>query len=94
VPRAQRLEVAILKAVANRYVMQRPGAQQEYARQRELVHELGAQLLRSAPASLEPTFRGPFDDAPDDGARLRVVVDQIASLTDTSVVAWHDRLCR
>jgi len=22
------------------------------------------------------------------------VVDQIASLTDTSAIAWHDRLCR
>lgn len=94
VPRAQRLEVAILKAVANRYVMQRPVAQAEYARQRELVHELGARLLGSAPASLEPTLRGSYEAAPDDASRLRVVVDQLASLTDTSVVAWHQRLCR
>jgi dGTPase len=28
----------------------------------------------------------------DDAARTRVVVDQIASLTDASAVAWHLRL--
>ena len=29
-----------------------------------------------------------------DAGRLRVVVDQVATLTDTSAVAWHARLCR
>jgi dGTPase len=32
--------------------------------------------------------------APDDPARLRVVVDQVASLTDPTAVAWHRALCR
>ena len=39
--------------------------------------------------------RGFADDwaaAGDDAARRRVVVDQIASLTDASAVAWHARL--
>jgi dGTPase len=30
--------------------------------------------------------------ADDDSARLRVVIDQVASLTDQSAVAWHARL--
>jgi dGTPase len=29
--------------------------------------------------------------APDDGTRLRVMVDQVASLTDTSALVWHAR---
>ena len=33
-----------------------------------------------------------FDAAPDDAARLRVVADQVASLTDASAVALHARL--
>ena len=40
-------------------------------------------IMRGAPATLEPALRPAFLDAPDDAARLRVVIDQIASLTDT-----------
>ncbi|MGH3321272.1 MAG: deoxyguanosinetriphosphate triphosphohydrolase [Streptosporangiaceae bacterium] len=92
VPLAQRLECAILKGVAARYVMTRDGVSALRARQRELVAELAEALLAGAPASLDPAFRVAFDHAPDDVARLRVVVDNVASLTDTSAVAWHRRL--
>ena len=37
---------------------------------------------------------GEAAEAPNaDAARRRVVIDQIASLTDTSAIAWHHRLC-
>ena len=92
-PREQRLEVAVLKAVADRWVMQRAGAEPVYVRQREVVQELVPALLRTAPESLDPVLRDAYAGAADDAARLRVVVDQVASLTDRSVVAWHTRLC-
>jgi dGTPase len=38
-------------------------------------------------------FRPAFAATGSDRERLRVVVDQIASLTDTSAIAWHHRLC-
>jgi dGTPase len=41
--------------------------------------------------ALEPLFRPTWAAAPDDAARLRVVIDQVASLTDTSAVIWHRR---
>jgi len=94
VPREQRLEVALLKAVANRWVMQRAGAEPVYARQRDVVQELVSAIRLTAPESLDPVLRDAYASAPDDAARLRVVVDQVASLTDRSVVAWHTRLCR
>ena len=94
VPREQRLEVAVLKAVANRWVMQREGAESVYSGQREIVQELAAALRLTAPVSLDPVLLAAYEAAPDDDARLRVVVDQVASLTDRSVVAWHQRLCR
>ena len=84
----------MLKAVANRWVMQREGAESVYTGQREIVQELAAALRLTAPVSLDPVLLAAYDAAPDDDARLRVVVDQVASLTDRSVAAWHHRLCR
>ncbi|KOG40867.1 deoxyguanosinetriphosphate triphosphohydrolase [Streptomyces resistomycificus] len=92
VPRATRLECAVLKAVADRYVMQR--AEQELLRadQRIVVAELAEALTRRAPDGLEPQFRALFDRAADDRARKRVIVDQIASLTDAAARSLHAHL--
>jgi dGTPase len=93
VSRQQRLECALLKGVTAQYVMTRAGAAQTQARERELIAELAAAVLAGAPGALEPVFRPAFAAAGSDEDRLRVVVDQIASLTDTSAIAWHGRLC-
>ena len=45
-----------------------------------------------APDGLDPVFAPLWRAAPDDAARLRVVIDQVASLTDPAAVAWHARL--
>jgi dGTPase len=92
VPREARLEVAGLKAVAAVYVMGRAGAAAVYADQRELLLELVSALRLGAPGALDPWLRPAFDSAADDAGRLRVVVDQVASLTDPTAVAWHRRL--
>ncbi len=92
VPRQQRLECALLKGVTAHYVMSRPGVMAAQAREREVITELAEAVLAGAPVTLDPMFRPEFHAAEDDGARLRVVVDQIASLTDTSAMAWHHRL--
>jgi dGTPase len=39
-------------------------------------------------------FAEDWERAGDDAARLRVVIDQVASLTDASAVTWHERLVR
>ncbi len=92
VPRQTRLECALLKAVTARYVMARSGVAAVQERQRELMTELVELLSCTAPQSLEAAFRSAFTEADDDAQRLRVVVDQVASLTDSSAVAWHHRL--
>ncbi|GLW62860.1 deoxyguanosinetriphosphate triphosphohydrolase-like protein [Actinomadura rubrobrunea] len=90
VPREQRLECALLKGVTAHYVWISHEAVR--ARQRELIMELAELMLRGAPDTLDPAFRAAFEEAPDDAARLRAVVDQIASLTDTSAIARHKAL--
>jgi dGTPase len=91
VPRHTTIEVATLKSVAAVYVMTAEDRLAVYRRQQDLLRELVAQLRFSAPQHLEPPFRRDWEAAPDDAARLRVLVDQVASLTDASAVAWHAR---
>jgi dGTPase len=93
VPRRIRAQVALLKGIALRYVMRRPEASPSYVRQQEMLHELVAALVARAPDALDPVFAPLWQSAADDAARLRVVIDQVASLTDPAAVAWHYRLC-
>lgn len=92
VPREARHECAVLKAVADRYVMQRPAQERLRADQRIVVAELADALTARAPEGLDPQFRALHDAATDDRAALRVVVDQIASLTDAAARSLHARL--
>ncbi len=58
VPAGAAAEVALLKAVALRYVMSDPGRLAMQARQRELLVELATALRDGAPDSLDPVFAG------------------------------------
>ncbi|GAA2267751.1 deoxyguanosinetriphosphate triphosphohydrolase [Actinomadura sp. NPDC048955] len=90
VPRAQRLENALLKGITAHYVW--ISHEEVRARQRTLITELAEMMLAGAPDTLDPGFRDAFVDASDDAARLRAVIDQIASLTDLSAMARHRML--
>jgi dGTPase len=91
VPEATLAEILVLKGLAVTYVMAPREAEPLHARQREMLHSLVDLLLRR-PEQLEAPFAGDWASAADDAARLRVVVDQVASLTDVSAVGWHVRL--
>ncbi len=93
VPRETIVEVALLKALADRYVMRTPLRVGVQARERALIAELVDALDAGSPEVLEPAFREDWIAAPDDLARRRVVVDQVASLTDSTAIAWHAHLC-
>jgi dGTPase len=92
VPRLIRAQCALLKGMALRYVMRREGAELWYERQREILTDLVGALATRAPDGLDPIFAPLWKAAPDDASRLRVVIDQVASLTDPAAVAWHQRL--
>ncbi|WP_415950207.1 deoxyguanosinetriphosphate triphosphohydrolase [Streptomyces sp. KLOTTS4A1] len=92
VPNQTRHECAVLKAVADRYVMQREEQERLRADQRIVIAELAAALTARAPEGLDPQFRALFDAAADDRSRARVLTDQIAALTDASARSLHARL--
>ena len=92
-PRRQRLECALLKGITAHYVMTRPGVITAQAHERELLTELAGAIERGAPHTLDPLLRPAWAAAQTDAEYRRVVIDQVASLTDTSAIAWHHRLC-
>ncbi len=92
VPREVRARCALLKGIALRYVLRRPGSAARHERQRQLLAGLVTGLAERAPDALDAVFAPLWRAAGDDAARLRVVVDQVASLTDPAAVQWHARL--
>ena len=94
VPDGVRAEVAALKAMTAIYVMNRRGAEIEYEHQRAILAELVEVLVAREGRDLEPWLAPAYAAAADDAGRLRVIIDQVASLTDSSAVEWHARLCR
>jgi dGTPase len=89
VPEQVAAEVALLKALALRYVMSDPRRLAMQDGQRQMLAELVEVLSRRAPEALDPLFHPSWDEAGDEAARLRVVIDQIAALTDAQAHAWH-----
>ncbi len=92
VPRRTRAECALLKAVAARYVMARPGVLAAQERERQVVSELVLLLADRGASALEPAYAEVWRDAADDRSRLRVVLDQVASLTDAAAASLHAEL--
>jgi dGTPase len=92
VPRAQRVEVALLKSMAGHYVINASDSQVRYGEQQRLLTELVEAILESAPNTLESFFLQDWQNAQTEQARLRVVIDQVASLTDPGAVALHKRI--
>lgn len=86
IPRSARVEVAILKAISGFFIINAESAQAGYANQRSLLKSLVSRLWEEAPSSLESTFLAHWHQAGDDAAKLRVIIDQVASFTDVGAI--------
>ncbi|MDQ1723864.1 MAG: dGTPase [Frankiaceae bacterium] len=92
VPADIRAECALLKAVTAHYVMSRADLLAVHEEQRAVIGELVPALADRGAEFLSPALAPAWHAASTDADRLRVVVDQVASLTDASARAWHARL--
>lgn len=84
VPREERVEVALLKSLAAHYIFRAEQSQERYLHERALIHRLADGLLNSGGSLLERNLASDWQ-ASSQVERLRIVVDQIASLTDPAV---------
>ncbi len=92
VPTATLDEINVLKSLAAHHIMRADLRVRDLDNQRELLTGLVAHLRLKGEGELEPEFAADFRAAADDAHRTRVIVDQVASLTDASAVAWARRL--
>ncbi|WP_194411549.1 deoxyguanosinetriphosphate triphosphohydrolase [Microbacterium cremeum] len=91
VPRVVEAEMAVLKGIIGAAVVSIEGRKDLYKEQRRLLKRL-ATALWERPEALDPLHGQDFAAAETDAARRRVVVDQVASLTDQLAIAWHGAL--
>ncbi|MBU6243146.1 MAG: deoxyguanosinetriphosphate triphosphohydrolase [Acidobacteria bacterium] len=94
VPRPHRVEVALLKSIAGFYIIQAEDSQDRYAKQRTTIHQLVEVVRAGAPGTLESFFLQEWERATNEDDKLRVVIDQVASLTDMGAYLLHDKLTK
>ena len=89
IPREQIIEVDFLKAIAGHYLINAAHSQDRYAKQQLIVSELVEMLRARAPQELDSFFLKSWNEASDEIARMRVIIDQVAALTDPGAYALH-----
>jgi dGTPase len=89
VPDDTRAECAVLKAVAAHFVMHAQERVEVMAGQRAVVRDLVEAYLEDPVGRLDPELLADWKAADSDAAALRVVIDQVASLTDVRALHLH-----
>lgn len=92
IPREQKVEVDFLKAIAGHYLINAAASQERYAAQQIVIKELVEMLHKHAATNLDSIFAKDWQSATNETERMRIVIDQIASLTDPGAYALHARL--
>lgn len=86
VPDDVRAQVAVLKGMSAHFVMFTQAREAQHRVQREVVESLVARLVAD-PERMDVPFLDDARAAADDAGVLRVVIDQVASLTDGRALA-------
>ncbi|WP_237208233.1 deoxyguanosinetriphosphate triphosphohydrolase [Rothia nasimurium] len=93
VPEETEHEIAVLKGIATAFVMEPRDAGHKNENQQEILEFL-VHALMDNPDYLDPVFAADLRELGrnDDAARLRLVIDQVACLTDRSALALFKRI--
>ena len=92
IPGRVKSEIAVLKGIVAASVMTHGDRQPFYERQRVLLIELADALMSKNGAELDAISLDAWNRASSEQAKRRVIVDQVASLTDPAAIALHAKL--
>ena len=96
IPEETNYEIVALKGIAVHFVMAPGEREPMHDEERRIIRDLVGVFMADNPkpsSALERVFLDDWRAAGDDSARLRVAIDQVASLTDASALAFHSLLC-
>lgn len=92
VPDDVRSEIAVLKGLVSSFLMSHESRRPYYERQREQLVELADALLAANGKELDSYCTLAWESAIDDAGQHRVIVDQVACLTDQGALNLHKKL--
>ncbi len=92
VPDEVAAEIAIFKGIVSYFLMSAGTKQGFYENQRLILTELADALLASNGRELHAFSKLQWENAKGEVEKHRVIVDQIATLTDASAISMHEKL--
>lgn len=96
IPENTNYEIVALKGIAVYFVMAPREREPFHQEELKIVSDLVDVLMADSPLpsdALESQFLADWNESTNDDERLRVAIDQVASLTDNSALALHSILC-
>ena len=96
IPERTSYEIVALKGIATYFVMVPREREPLHQEELNIVEDLVDVFMSGSPAAsdaLESQFLDDWNECTNDDERLRVAIDQVASLTDGSALALHSILC-
>ncbi|RFT38567.1 deoxyguanosinetriphosphate triphosphohydrolase, partial [Bifidobacteriaceae bacterium NR015] len=88
-------EIVMLKSLAVHFIIA-PREREVYKREQKILTDLVEVFMSKSTRShdaMEEVFVGDWNECTNDDERLRVAIDQVASLTDGSATTLHAALC-
>lgn len=97
IPEETSYEIVALKGIAVYFVMAPREREPFHEEQLKIVSDLVEVMMADSPRpsdALETVFLEDWKKAGSDDERLRVAIDQVASLTDGSALSLHSLICQ
>ena len=92
VPSSVRAQISVLKGLVSAFLMSHDSRRPFYEWQRAILLELSDALLAKNGHDLDSSSSSAWSSATDEQSQRRVIVDQVACLTDQSALTLHNRL--